>query len=194
MLAAQAVTLSPGVSDTITWTEGSSRQYTACSAYLLQFQSPARNDLRFIIWKPWAPGKMKIFAWLLHLNRLWCNDRLQRRGWINGYFCPLCIRHLESSVHLFWECPLALQIWRKVATWRGCSILNLDNWSGFGCTMGRVQSILQQAITEKERKAMRSVITLVCWEIWKKRNACTFLEKIVSTQDVLRSITQNIEL
>lgn len=53
---------------------------------------------------------------------------------------------------------------------------------------------MQQAVTEKEHKAMRSVIMLVCWEIWKGRNAYTFRGKIVSTDDVLRSITQNLEL
>ena len=63
------------------------------------------------IWKVWAPCKIKMFLWLLHLDRLWCNDRLQRRGWDNGYFCPMCMRSLETSVHLCWECPVALQVW-----------------------------------------------------------------------------------
>ena len=66
----------------------------------------------------------KIFFWLLLRNRLWCNDRLQRRGWPNGYFCPLCMHNLESSVHLVWDCPIDGQVWITVATWVGCATLH----------------------------------------------------------------------
>ena len=29
---------------------------------------------------------------------LWCNDRLQRSGWENSYFCPMSMRNLKSSI------------------------------------------------------------------------------------------------
>ncbi|XBI81190.1 hypothetical protein VPH35_090158 [Triticum aestivum] len=60
-----------------------------------------------MFWKAWAPRKIKMISWLLHQNRLLCNDRLQRRGWPNGYFCDLCLCNLETSFQLFWECGLA---------------------------------------------------------------------------------------
>ena len=90
--------LREGVADAIKWKTGD--QYTARAAYRIQFPDRPREQLQQLVWKIWAPGKVKIFLWLLHLNRLWCNDRLQRRGWINGYFCQLCNRNLESSFHL----------------------------------------------------------------------------------------------
>ena len=51
--------------------------------------------------------EVKMFMWLLHNNQLWCNnDRLQKRGWPNGYFCQLCLRNLETSMHLIWRWSL----------------------------------------------------------------------------------------
>ena len=95
-----------GTEDKITWKAGG--DYTARSAYLSQLPSQPTSAMKSLVWMIWAPGKIKFFLWLLHQNRLWCNDRLQRRGWENSYFCQLCLRNLESSSHLFWDCPIAI--------------------------------------------------------------------------------------
>lgn len=100
--------------DSIKWNLEASGNYSAISAYKAQFQGSCSSIFRELIWQAWAPGKLKIFSWLLHLNRLWCNDRLQRRGWENAYFCQLCLRSLESSEHLFWQCPFSRQVWSSL--------------------------------------------------------------------------------
>lgn len=97
----QSYHLQEASQDQIAWKIEASGQYTAHSAYRAQFQGSVQTQFRELIWTTRAPAKLKIFAWLLHQNRLWCNDRLQRRGWPNSYFCPLCLRNLESSEHLF---------------------------------------------------------------------------------------------
>lgn len=160
----------------------------------MQFQTPATNELCTAIWKPWAPGKMKIFSWLLHLDRLWCNDRLKRRGWPNGYFFPLCIRHLETSVHLFWECNLARETWRRMATRNGCGPLNPGSWNNTGNSLQRVQRCLQRFANEKTRKAAASIIMITCWEIWKERNDCIFKGKTASAEDILSRIARSPDL
>ncbi|XP_073361954.1 uncharacterized protein [Aegilops tauschii subsp. strangulata] len=58
----------------IRWKPGS--QYSARTAYNIPFPEELREQLRQLIWKIWAPGKIKFFLWLLHHDRLWCNDRL----------------------------------------------------------------------------------------------------------------------
>ncbi|KAI4990269.1 hypothetical protein ZWY2020_038632 [Hordeum vulgare] len=98
--------LQEGTTDTIKWNLEASGKYTARSAYKAQFQGVVKSDFKRMIWTTWAPPRLKIFAWLLLKNRLWCNDRLQRRGWPNGYFCQLCLRNLETSAHLFWQCSM----------------------------------------------------------------------------------------
>jgi hypothetical protein len=48
-------------------------------------------------------------------DKLWTEARLQIRGWKNNYFCALCERNLETTAHLFMECPYAVAVWTLVA-------------------------------------------------------------------------------
>ncbi|XP_020154562.1 uncharacterized protein [Aegilops tauschii subsp. strangulata] len=98
LIQQQQLTLQEEDRDQIRWKSG---QYNSHSAYTLQFLGATTGMFHDLIWGTWAPAKLKLFAWLLHQNRLWCNDRLQRRGWTNDYFYQLCLRNLECSAHLF---------------------------------------------------------------------------------------------
>lgn len=115
--------ITQGATDLIKWNLEASGNYSASSAYKAQFQGCCSSNFRELIWQAWGPVKLKFFSWLLHLNRLWCNDRLQRRGWENPYFCQLCLRSLESSEHLFWQCPFSTQVWCSLASWTGCEAI-----------------------------------------------------------------------
>lgn len=151
------------------------------------------SDYRHIFWRAWAPGHIKIFSWLLHRNRLWCNDRLQRRGWPNNYFCQWCFRNLESSAHLFWECNVSLAIWRAAATWVGCEALKPAGWSGKKSTTEIVSAMIETTKPEY-RKGIRTMILIILWEIWKQRNACTFRTAVSSQEDILATIKRDVEL
>jgi hypothetical protein len=83
--------------DEITWTRTANGEYSASSAYLMQFQGCAETNFRSLIWQVWAPSKVKFFVWLILQNRVSTADRLLQRQWLNEYFCPLCIRNLETS-------------------------------------------------------------------------------------------------
>ena len=83
--------------DTIRWTRTASGEYTAKSAYYLQFEGGILLTFLKLVWKVWAPSKCKFFMWLLLQNRLWTADHLLLREWSNCYFCPLCVRNLETA-------------------------------------------------------------------------------------------------
>lgn len=72
------ITTLEGRPDTIRWTLSNSGQYTTKTTYNAQFDNGSTCPFRALIWKIWAPGKIKMFLWLLHHDRLWCNDRLQK--------------------------------------------------------------------------------------------------------------------
>jgi len=76
--------------DTITWTLENSGEYSAKSAYEVQFAGQITSNYPVLIWKIWAPPKCKFFVWLLLQDRLWTVARLQLRGWKNNYFYALC--------------------------------------------------------------------------------------------------------
>ena len=58
-----------------------SGQYSAASAYDIQFLVRVENDNLNVIWSFKTEGKIKFFLWLLLQNRLWTADRLCKRGW-----------------------------------------------------------------------------------------------------------------
>uniref|UniRef100_J3KZ08 non-specific serine/threonine protein kinase n=1 Tax=Oryza brachyantha TaxID=4533 RepID=J3KZ08_ORYBR len=104
------IVLAPGMEDTIKWNWTSSGEYTAKSAYRMQFIGSIPFALAHIR-KCWAPTKCKFFTWLLIQNRIWTADRLQQRQWPNEYFCQLCYRNLETAEHLFKDCPYVRRVW-----------------------------------------------------------------------------------
>lgn len=122
-----------------------------------------------MLWKVWAPVKAKILSWLLHQNRLWCNDRLQWRGWVNGYFCHLCFRNLESSFHLFWGCnvAVAVAIWNQAASWNGCSALKQENWANAKASTETASCIINCSAPRQARGGIKSMIILITSEIWQ---------------------------
>lgn len=180
------------LSDTIRWTAGTSGHYSARSAYAAQFQEPMAPFPSKDVWRIWAPGKLKMFLWMLHLDRLWCNDRLQRRGWENSYFCQLCLRNLESSSHLFWDCPIAIQAWTMAASWRGCHSLAHATWSSGTTTTERVR-LITDAARPTDRKRTRSILALIAWHIWLERNACTFRGKTPCSRSIIEACRRDME-
>ncbi|XP_073354947.1 uncharacterized protein [Aegilops tauschii subsp. strangulata] len=180
------------LSDTIRWTAATSGHYSARSAYAAQFQAPMAPFPSKDVWRIWAPGKLKMFLWMLHLDRLWCNNRLQRRGWENSYFCQLCLRNLESSSHLFWDCPIAIQAWTMAASWRGCHSLAHATWSSGTTTTERVR-LITDAARPTDRKGTRSILVLIGWHIWLERNACTFRGKTPCSRSIIEACRRDME-
>lgn len=177
--------------DTISWRGNGNGIYSTASAYKIQFNGTPSTDMKSTIWKVWAPGKIKIFSWLLHLDRLWCNDRLQRRGWPNSYFCHFCRRNLETSVHLFWNCQVSQAVWTEVAKWRGCASLAPQ-----GREQTRTTSTIRRIISStgrEDKKGVRSMIMATTRELWCARNNCIFRDKNVEPTDIIRAIRENME-
>lgn len=64
--AIQGMQLTDGEIDHVTWNLTNHGKYTAALAY----KTSTSTNYRVIIWKPWAPKKCKIFAWLVVQNRI----------------------------------------------------------------------------------------------------------------------------
>ena len=152
-----------------------------------------QTQFRELIWSTRAPAKLKIFAWLLHQYRLWCNDRLQRRGWPNNYFCQLCLRNLESSEHVCWRCPLATPTWKAIATWKCCRALGQESWIGNVTSLDKFRA-MSDATPPAHRKAIKSLAMLALWQIWQERNHRTFRAKEAKVEDILNEIRRGLSL
>lgn len=124
-----------------------------------------------LIWNAWAPPKCKFFLWLLLQHKLWTAARLQIRGWKNNYLCALCERNLETTAHLFSECPYAVTVWTLVANWSGCQSLHPSQWTN----ELDVEDWFSQLLRRGD-KMVHTLAVLTCWSIWKQRNAVIFRE------------------
>jgi hypothetical protein len=69
--------------DEIVWTRTASGEYSASSAYQIQFQGSITSDFQSLIWQVWAPSCCRFFIWLMLQNRVWAADRLMQHQWSN---------------------------------------------------------------------------------------------------------------
>ena len=97
--------------DDIIWKHSDSGHYSAASAYRAQFLGLVLSPMDQMVWKPWAPPKIKFFAWLALQDRIRTADRLAKRGWPNCGPCPLCRGVQECGTHLFFRCHFTLRLW-----------------------------------------------------------------------------------
>jgi hypothetical protein len=185
----QGIVLLPLQEDKIIWLHTSDGQYTARSAYKLQFIGMTTSMSAEITWTTKAPPKCRFFTWLMLQNRIWTAARLQIRGWPNEYFCPLCIRNLETVLHLFHECCFSRIIWEKVGTWIMAGELRPANW-GQANDLGQWFVDMGSSGQRSTRDGVRSMIMLTVWEIWKERNNRVF-SKITRTSEQVFSAIQD---
>ena len=97
------------------WTTGGT--YSAKSCYLATFQGSAASYAWKLIWKNWAPPRVKFWHWLADQDRCWTGDRLARHGLQHNPRCPLCDQAVETLHHLLLECPFARQTWHEILAW-----------------------------------------------------------------------------
>lgn len=71
----QGIQLNPGTEDVICWRWTSLHQYTAKSAYRMFFAGSVPFSEAKLIWKSWAPPKVKFFLYLAMHGRTWTAER-----------------------------------------------------------------------------------------------------------------------
>jgi hypothetical protein len=192
-LISKNLSLNDQVRDKIQWKHTASGSFSTSSAYSCQFQGMVKTNFRKMPWQAWAPARLKFMVWLLLKNRLWCNDRLQRRGWPNEYFCQFCFRNLETSHHLFWQCPFSSAIWARTAQGNGCNSLHPTVWQHKNKAVEIIAEMLNGARPE-HKKGVKTMIILVLGDIWQQRNECIFRHKIANQTETIASIRRNVEL
>jgi hypothetical protein len=65
-------------------------------------------------WKIKVTLKIKIFQWYLRKGEVLTKDNLAKRKWKGGVECCVCGQY-ETIQHLFFDCPIAMQVWSTVS-------------------------------------------------------------------------------
>ena len=168
------VHLVPDIVDEIRWKLTENGEYSAKTAYTMQFMGTIASPMGKTVWRAWGPPKTKFFLWLAWQNRLWTADRLARRGWPNCGACPLCKQTMESVSHLFVHCRVTQRVWNFIIHWLGLHTLQPLTWTTL--SFNEWWSLLTDGSTPC-RKAITTVALLTTWEIWNERNARVFKNK-----------------
>jgi hypothetical protein len=179
------------VEDDISWKLTANGQYSAASAYKMQFLGLIESSMYKIVWKAWAPPKAKNHAWIALQNRLWTADRLRKRGWENCGLCTLCKQTEETCDHLFVHCRFTIRIWRLIEVWLGLQGLQTAQWTNL--SISEWWSLLAEGASPN-RKGLASLTLLVVWEIWKERNARVFRNKLSPSFVILDAIKCEVRL
>ena len=143
--------------------QGSSKVYKPKLFYGHVFQNETFNHLLCWIWKSSCTIKIKVFAWMLIMDRLNTKDMVDRRHWHmdDGATCRLCpLQVRETRDHLFFNCNFSVRVW---------NYLQID-WSA-GTSMS---DLVIQARRSFDKPFFNEVVFIACWNIWIIRNAKVF--------------------
>jgi hypothetical protein len=83
--------------DEFRWRWTADGNYSAKSAYSIQFQGSLSTFNSKALWTANAEGKYRLFVWLLVQNRIPTADRLLTRNWSCNPICILCDQDLKRA-------------------------------------------------------------------------------------------------
>ena len=149
----------PSAMDVWYW-HGSDKFYTPKRFYIQMHFNLPFNPLLNWIWSSSCTMKIKVFAWMMIMDRLNTKDMVERRHWHieDGTTCVLChLQVREDMDHLFFNCLFSQRV---------CNFLQID-WSQ-GNTM---TEIVVNARRDFNKPFFAEVVFTACWNIWLIRNA-----------------------
>jgi hypothetical protein len=113
------------------------------------------------VWNNKAPPRVKFFTWLLSQGRIQCKSNLQRKGIVENSACDVCNAADETSAHILFGCPHAVQFWNAL------HIPTDQQWP--------VQTLKEiQSPDHIPQKHFCTFLLLCSWHIWKRRNNVVF--------------------
>lgn len=143
--------------------------YQSKKVYDLFFCHLQASPAITMIWKNKCTMKLKMFLWLLLMEKLNTREMLQRRqvNLQSGPNCVMCTRAIvEDSSHLFFTCPFAHQCWQ---------FLGID-WN-FNLEF---MNMVSTARRDFGHSFFVEVIGIVSCNIWLRRNDLIFNNSPVS--------------
>jgi hypothetical protein len=114
---------------------------------------------------------VRFFIWIALKERCLTADNLAKRGWPHGDLCSLCQRDSEDCHYLFVVCPFTDAVWQILRSW-----MNVSFSTPGEKTLHLSDRWLQERLCcrLRYRNNFDSLLFLVCWFLWKERNARIF--------------------
>lgn len=163
----------PNERDKPIWPWNAEGHCSASSTYHMLWEGNVHATCAKPLWNSWAPLNCKIFIWLALKYCIWTSDRRLRRGLQDEVdICYLCDQDVDTTDHILMSYVYAREVWYrcfellKIIQWTNIPSLNdtLENWW--------LRS--RDTLPRINRKGFDSLVMLICWSLWKQRNARVF--------------------
>lgn len=118
--------------------------------------------------------------WLLVQRRILCRTVLLTKRVVQDSTCEICHEAEESPEHIVYGCKLGHDLWQQLNI---PSMLSVD--------LNSLHTISPQGGVPQEE--FSAFIALVCWQLWKARNAAVFRNESLSINQVLASCKATAE-
>jgi hypothetical protein len=137
-----------------------------------------------MIWKCPAPSKVSGFIWQLLHGRIPTRYNLFLRRVLEAdgdRNCVICGEAVETELHLFLYCEIAMLVWMKILSW-------LEVPFGLPHNIFSLFHSLMEGECNKVRKGMLMIGAAVIWSIWRCRNSILFDNGTGSVDDLVERI------
>ncbi|GJW25890.1 RNA-directed DNA polymerase, eukaryota [Tanacetum coccineum] len=123
-------------------------------------------------WSKVIPIKLNIFMWRLALDKLPTRNNLAKRGIIAPCsLCPICRMDIESRDHMFFRCPIALDLIRLFSRWWSIQIPSLLDYTAWEAWIAGLR------LKKLQKLVLEASFSSLWWHIWVFRNAYLFSDK-----------------
>ncbi|KAL4577539.1 hypothetical protein LXL04_013648 [Taraxacum kok-saghyz] len=87
--------------------------------------------------------------------------------------CPLCAIEVETMEHLFFNCPVAIDVWALVVWWLSVQPVNVRDIGGLFDWLDSTN------LNAKKRKVTEAVVATTLWMLWRYRNDVVYEGKMI---------------
>jgi len=159
---------------------------TLKDAYEYKRHHPPKTLWAKSIWSKDIPPAKSLLAWRIMHDKVPTDDNLMSRGSLIPSMCSLCLSNNESTFHLFFQCPYAINIWKWFA-----SVLNLNLHFQ---TIDDIWSLCHKRWNPQCKLAVTSALINILNAKWYVRNQIRFNDKTIHWKSAISNIISNVSL
>ncbi|KAK2424264.1 hypothetical protein QL285_034644 [Trifolium repens] len=172
--------------DKLLWKLTDSGDLELKQAYSFKLQQYQDLHWAKLIWNPDIPPSKSLMVWRLMHQKMPTDENLLTRGCALPSMCSLCSCQVESSFHIFFECPYAIKLWSWFA---GCLNVTLQFHS-----MDDMWNLCDLNWSPQCRVTIIAAIVNLLNTIWFARNQIRYNNKVISWRSALSSIISSTTL
>jgi len=172
--------------DKLMWNESKSGDISLKEAYHFKNQHMQKLHWATTIWCVDIPPSRSLVAWRIMHDKMPTDEKLMERGCSIPSICNLCLKHEETTFHLFFDCSYAVKIWNWLA-----NTLNLNLHFN---NIEEIWHICDRRWNPQCKIIIQSAIVNVLSAIWFARNSARFKGKDIHWKTTIALISSSVTL